>query len=60
MARFLGTEYAKGPRNNVIKPDAEQSSNKTTRKNSPKVKLLFPGTAYLKQPEIEGKHGSKI
>ena len=43
MARFLGTEYAKGPINNVIKPDAEQSSNKTTRKNSPKVKLLFPG-----------------
>ena len=59
MARFLGTEYAKGPRNNVIKPDAEQSSNKI-RKNSPKVKLLFPGTVYLKQPEIEGKHGSKI
>ena len=64
MVRIQGTQYAKGPGNNVVKPAdpgrAMQKSLATTGKNSPnQVNPLFPGTVHLKQPEIEGHMAAK-
>ena len=62
MVRILGTEYAKGPGNNVVKPCPGRAmlNSLATRKNSLyQVKPSIPGKVHMKQPENEGHKAAK-